>query len=147
MKKFFLVLMGIVTTIAVGSNAGAQQCLDYAPADKVYVKAIFNQVTPVVNRLHELAVQSNEFKLTPQTQRAAMNREFQYLANYLTQLGDSSHPVKKKTKIFLNTTIDRSYLGLNGTTVDATTVAEAEAKTYEAIRKTYSAVALLWGCY
>jgi hypothetical protein len=146
MKKFCFLLLISVSTI-VGSNAVAQQCLDYAPADKAYVKAIFNQVTPVINRLHELAVQSNEFKLNPQTQRAAMNGEFQYLANYLTQLGDSSHPVKKKTKIFLNTTIDRTYLGLNGTTVDATTVAEAEAKTYEAIRKTFSAVAQLWGCY
>ena len=145
MKKLFLLLLGIVSL--VGSNVAAQQCLDYARADRVYVKAIFNQVTPVINRLHELAVQSNEFKLNPQTQRAAMNAEFQYLANYLTQLGDSTHPVKKKTKIFLNTTVDRNYLGLDGTMVDATTVAEAEAKTYIAIRKTFSAVAKLWGCY
>lgn len=145
MIKKVLVVASILFFTSV---SWAQSCpFDYTNKDEAYVKAQFDQITDVLNRLHELAVMANEYDLAPQTQRAALNAEYQALLTYINTAGDGPHSqVKKKTKVFLSNVVDSSYLDLTGTTIDASTKEEAVSNAYLAITATHQGLAKLWRC-
>jgi hypothetical protein len=141
----------VVSTAIFGlffvGSAFAQRCPDYTAANREYIQKVLLHVTPKIERLNELAVQSNALRLMPRSQRAAMNAEFRLWTSYITRLGDSAHPVSDKSKLFLNTVVDKDFLGLTGAGVDGANVAEAESNTYQAMRKSFDALSKLWSCY
>jgi hypothetical protein len=101
----------------------------------------------ILSRLHELAVQSNQFDLTPQTQRAAMDAEYQALLTMLDQLGNGPHRrISRQTSSFLGRVVDSNFLGLAGTTVDGVDVSTARVNAYNAMRAVITATQKMWGC-
>jgi hypothetical protein len=142
----------LILALGVLSPAFAQECPVFSSSvrnakDAIYIRSLFLRASTKIDRLNELAIMANELNAIPGSQRAALDAEFQIWVRYLTWLGEQKHPLSAKSVQFIDTVLDSTFLGISGAGVDGPTVAEAEARSYDAVRKTVGALSKLWRCY
>lgn len=160
---FKMVLLGLA--ISMPSIAGAAeppfQCPQYSPRDREAVRNVlsgevpgiaFRGVAGIIGRSSNIAYLGSFappiVTLGLQTQREAFENEYQALLALIDQIG--SQPLvglKPRTRWFLRSVVNQSFLGLSGTTLRGANEADARQNADNALSALASANQLLWSCF
>ena len=131
MRTYMNLAVILIAIIFHAQSVGAQSVncgVPYAPTDRAALRSYLVddiRVMATLERLHGLATWA-QFEGVTDTQRLALDSEFQALINHLTVLGSTNAPgFRPRTTAWLDRIVDSQFLGLIGSHLQTKLSAEA----------------------